>query len=247
MVLEEYKNVGETTSSFSKRLSQKYGEKVAICGKLDPLAHGSVIILLGNETKLMNKYLSHDKCYRFLIGFSFSTDTDDLMGMPLAMSTTTPSSNIDIDKEIYKYCLLRTQPFHHFSAINIIKNGIRKPLHYWYRKGELQNEDIPVKEVTVYNILKCENVVIEDILEYTRDKLSTIGEKDKEIFRVPEILDNLSRSLSGHSQSKIQRSLECNQYIIHVSSGFYIRMIAKYLRETFSINACIIDIERLSN
>ena len=46
----DYKEIGETTKEFSDRIKDKYNAtKVAICGKLDPMAKGKVRLLQLNK------------------------------------------------------------------------------------------------------------------------------------------------------------------------------------------------------
>jgi len=81
MELLVYKKVGETTAELSRRVKQENGaRKVAICGKLDPMARGLTRVLTDEKTKLMSIYLTNNKTYEFKLVFDIKTDTDDIMG-----------------------------------------------------------------------------------------------------------------------------------------------------------------------
>lgn len=250
MPLSIYKNIGETTGEFSKRIVKMIGcKKVAICGKLDPLAHGYTNILVDDECSKMSDYLTTDKTYRFIIGTGWMTDTDDLMGLP-----SVSCQDIDqhqhlgyeyhndpqyIDSCIHDYCNhIDTQPFHHFSAINIVKNSIRKPLHYWYLSNMLLPEDIPKKKVFVRELSQPQIITINDYKQYVINKLSLVKGNN---FRQSEIIKHYNDLHDRH----FQQSLHI-EYTITVSSGFYIRMIAKELNEKYGTCIHITDIERLS-
>ena len=243
----EYKNVGETTGDFSQRLYKKYNNKIAICGKLDPMAHGLVIILVGDNTKLMPQYLTSIKVYKFTICTKLSTDSDDIMGIPF-VNESHPINNIKtlneqgVDDLIYNYCLNTIQPFHHFSAINITKNNIRKPLHYWYLREQLTDNDIPTKVVNVYDIIKCPDIIISNYYDYVLDKLNSIKPQHFDTFRLNEIIEKYKEY-----EYILNQPTSLRQYIITVSSGFYIRMISKFLRVHCNINCHISDIERLNS
>jgi tRNA pseudouridine55 synthase len=55
-------------------------KQVGHAGTLDPLATGVLVILLGQATKLFNKFSAFDKSYVATIKFGLTTDTADIRG-----------------------------------------------------------------------------------------------------------------------------------------------------------------------
>lgn len=55
-------------------------KQVGHAGTLDPLATGVLVILVGEATKLFNKFSSFDKAYIATIKFGITTDTADIRG-----------------------------------------------------------------------------------------------------------------------------------------------------------------------
>ena len=55
-------------------------KKITYAGRLDPLAHGLLLLLVGEETKNRNAYLSLRKIYEFEMILGFETDTYDILG-----------------------------------------------------------------------------------------------------------------------------------------------------------------------
>jgi len=55
-------------------------KQVGHAGTLDPLATGVLVILLGQATKLFNKFSAFDKAYVATIKFGITTDTADIRG-----------------------------------------------------------------------------------------------------------------------------------------------------------------------
>ena len=49
-----------------------------------------------------------------------------------------------VENLVYK----NKQQFHHYSAIRLNKNGLNKPLWYWYKQNNLNDSEIPEKIVT---------------------------------------------------------------------------------------------------
>lgn len=83
-VLTLYKNRGETPleclERFKKDNPEYRDEKMTYAGRLDPLAEGLLLVLVGEECKNKEKYLGLDKEYEVDILFGFSTDTYDILG-----------------------------------------------------------------------------------------------------------------------------------------------------------------------
>ena len=57
--------------------------RVGHAGTLDPMATGVLVILLGNSTKLFDKFVAFDKTYRATLRLGIKTATADIMGQVL--------------------------------------------------------------------------------------------------------------------------------------------------------------------
>jgi tRNA pseudouridine55 synthase len=57
--------------------------RVGHAGTLDPMATGVLVILLGNSTKLFDKFVAFDKTYRATLRLGLKTTTADIMGQVL--------------------------------------------------------------------------------------------------------------------------------------------------------------------
>ena len=66
--------------------------RVGHAGTLDPMATGVLVILLGNSTKLFDKFVAFDKTYRATLRLGLKTTTADIMGQTLSER---PYSGID--------------------------------------------------------------------------------------------------------------------------------------------------------
>jgi tRNA pseudouridine55 synthase len=75
--------------------------RVGHAGTLDPMATGVLVILLGNSTKLFDKFVAFDKTYRATLRLGIKTTTADIMGQVLLER---PYAGIDIEKvkEVFK-------------------------------------------------------------------------------------------------------------------------------------------------
>ena len=132
MELNVYKQIGETTAELSSRIKKQYNaKKVAVCGKLDPMARGLTKVLLDDKTKLMEKYLTNDKTYEFKIVFNIKTDTDDIMGLIVDYDKLEDEDISSYIRYIDEILNKDQQHFHPFSAIKVKIDDRRQSLHQW--------------------------------------------------------------------------------------------------------------------
>ena len=100
-------------NQYKKNLNKK---KVCICGKLDPMAEGQLLLLFDNDCKNMNKHLIHDKTYVFKILWGFSTDTDDTFGLinKIHNINNVNINNTYINKHLKEFIGVYNQKFHKY-------------------------------------------------------------------------------------------------------------------------------------
>ena len=176
----------QIANSYKKLYNKK---KVVICGKLDPMASGELLLLFDNECKMMNSYLDKYKIYRWKIVWGLSTDTSD----PLGLITDTIDITIDEDKiieELQQFVSNQShQSFHKYSAICLTnKDGERKPLWRWTKENRLDEIIIPKKAVDVKYIKMLNTEVVEDITlkKYILSNLEKIS-GDNKTERISEL------------------------------------------------------------
>jgi len=248
MELNVYKKIGETTAELSSRIKKQYNaKKVAVCGKLDPMARGLTKVLLDDKTKLMEKYLTNNKTYEFKIVFNVKTDTDDIMGLivdynKLGDKEEDISSYINYIDEILNK---DEQHFHPFSAIKVKIDDRRQSLHQWTQERKISIEDLPIKNVKVISkeYGNMQKLTVEKYITNVLNRLSTISDQQKTTFRVPDIHSQWINFANETGISNKDKLLIL-PVKLRVSSGFYIRMIPYYLKELFNINSHIYDIHR---
>lgn len=248
MELLVYKKVGETTAELSRRVKQeKNARKVAICGKLDPMARGLTRVLTDEKTKLMSTYLTNNKTYEFKLVFDIKTDTDDIMGRITSYnhSQETIGRITEYKSYINEICQYEEQHFHPFSAIKLTIDGKRQSLHQWTKERNMNLTNLPKKKVTVLEkeIGDIQTINFASYKSNIDDRLSKISKSHKSTFRVHEI-QNCWNKFVGISSSMDMKHLVILPIKLRVSSGFYIRMLPYYLKEIYDVNSHIYDIHR---
>ncbi len=106
------KKEGETPLQALERLrssNSKYKDaKMTYAGRLDPMASGLLIILIGDEVKNKEKYLKLNKEYEFEVLFGFATDTYDILGKVVK------NGSPDVSEKLIK------QNLKHWMELNVI-------------------------------------------------------------------------------------------------------------------------------
>ncbi len=92
------KEVGETPLQALERLRASdpslAGVAMTYAGRLDPMAEGKLLILIGEECKRKDLYNALDKEYEFELLFGFETDTGDLLGLAERAGTDTDENAV---------------------------------------------------------------------------------------------------------------------------------------------------------
>jgi tRNA U55 pseudouridine synthase TruB len=109
-ILFLHKEIGETPlqvlDNFKKDNKNYSDIKMAYAGRLDPLASGKLLVLVGNECKKRDKYLSLDKEYIFEILLDFKSDSQDVLGIPIFSDKSHQKTTENIikikDKKFFK-------------------------------------------------------------------------------------------------------------------------------------------------
>ena len=190
-------------------------EKVSFAGRLDPMAYGMMILLVGDECKNQNLYCNKSKIYEFSVLYGFSSDTLDILGL----SQRIENVNIDFKTFIGKY----HQSYPIYSSKTLTIDGKTKPLWWWYKNKLLDLSLIPKKEVEIYKFEKIgeefkNNNEVKDLI---CKRISKLSEKSKKQLRYDEIRKNWENILKENSKFKIGKVRAT------VSSGTYIRKICE--------------------
>lgn len=215
--------------------------KVCFAGRLDPMAHGKMILLVKEECKLMNHYCNLNKTYEFVVLFGARTDTYDLLGKILE-SNFEKSFSKELDLDLFRGKL--SQEYPPYSSIIIRHNEERRPLWEWTNLGKLSEIQIPKKEVEIFSLEEIDcNIYLgnsNELLEYILKNINLLSESNLEKFRVHEIIKLWKDKLDN-----LQFEPIIKKFRARVSSGTYIRSLTNRIGETTGSGAITLDIERI--
>lgn len=222
------------TTIANEKKNELNKKKVCICGKLDPMARGELLLLFDEECKNMNLFINKRKVYQWQILWGLKTDTEDTLGVLLENKKIELDLNL-VNNSIKKYIGTYKQNYHHYSSIHVKnKNNERKALWEWSLLKRLNEVIIPNKVVNVSYIkllkteIKCFNSLKKNII----DNISNI----KGNFRQNQIIEQW-KSFSNDN-------FYISTFEADVSSGFYIRELIKQIGKDTNYLGIALDINR---
>ncbi len=214
-----YKEIGISPLDLINKIRDSYpelrNEKMAYAGRLDPLAEGIVLIVVGKELEKFDSYLNLDKEYEAKILLGFSSDTYDILGISEREDSTKEEEAPQILEKFTGKFSFSLPPFSSYK----IKG---KPLFWWALEGKLNDIEIPKKEVDIYSveIIKAEWVDEKSLKKEIVKKIEMI----KGDFRQKEIIERWENILKKEEKKHLIVRVK-----ISCSSGSYIRSVADAL------------------
>ena len=231
------KQIGETPLEALERFRATRPEfkdlPMTYAGRLDPMAEGKLIILVGEECKNENKdtYMGLDKEYEVEVVFGISTNTFDMLGIAEITDVGHPT-NATIDLDVSPYIGTFRQIYPPYSSKTV--NG--RQLHELARADELP-EEMPTKEVEIYSIeLLGKSKVNADQL---KSRILNNIDKVTGDFRQKKIKERWNEVLSDQS-----RLFEVIKMRVKCSSGTYMRSLADRMGQDRGVGAFALSIKR---
>ncbi len=229
------KKVGETPLGAMEAWRVRTGipttVPLAYAGRLDPMASGMLLILVGETCKRQENFHALDKAYTFAVLFGVGSDTSDVLGR---LDTTSPKelTRATIEEKLPELTGAITVPYPVFSAKTV--RGI--PLHTWAVTGRLDEIEIPTATTTIYSLTLIEHTTLsrQEIRDQARQKIDTI----------PPVTD--ARKAAGNDFRRVDVRRDWDEFAslgrpsdlfsiatFHclASSGTYMRSLATLLAE----------------
>ncbi len=233
------KPVGETPLECLKRFkiyNPEYKDlPMTYAGRLDPMAEGLLLLLVGEECKKKGDYLYLPKEYEIEVLFGFETDTQDVLGLCRAV--------LHKEKVMFRTALHITEII---NALETVKNLPQKypayssktfegkPLWQWAREGEEKEVESNAK-ITNIEFLEQREINGIELLKNISERISKVTGN----FRQKEILDLWSEKIIPNENYKII-SLRVNS-----TGGAYMRVLASEIGKKLGIPSLAYSIKRI--
>lgn len=218
------------------------GQKMGYAGRLDPMAEGLLLVMVGEECKNREKYQRLDKEYVIDVLFGICTDSYDLLGVPIKKEILPDLVQIFTDMEQTREAKIIEgligrfkQEYPPYSAARI--NG--EKLYKLAREKRLDYAKLPEKEVEIYDLQLLDKYFISsselENLVIKRIGLVKGNFRQKEILTLWEEFFHKNR-IDNFPVIKIK---------VSCSSGTYMRSIANDLGTKVKVGALALNIKRM--
>ncbi len=260
MILNLYKNKGETPLEALNRLREKMPEYkdsvLSYAGRLDPMAEGVLLVLVDEENKNRAAYLNHDKEYTIQVLFGIETDTYDLLGKVVKVAPenkmqeflSSKDKKDQINRALIKYSGMFFQKYPAYSSKTVDGKALFEHSREQDEEKSVSSLIIPKKEVIVYKneLISIKKISAKHLLNYIHETIALI----KGDFRQKEILNLWDEHLSNSKESNTDNNSPKNKEFllaeinISCSTGTYMRSIAHDLGKDLEIGALAFSIIR---
>lgn len=243
-----HKERGETPLEAIGRLQAERPElaslPAAYAGRLDPMAEGKLLVLLGDECKRQEAYTGLDKEYIVEVLLDFATDTGDALGLPSYASRETHPSRRAARAALAALTGTHIVPYPAFSS----KTVAGKPLFLYALEGALGTIDIPEHDETIHAIKllfrkRVPGALLRDRLDELLAVVPRSDEPSKELgadFRQDVIRAGWRTLLT----SIPEREFTVLRLRVACASGTYMRTLAERLGALLDTSALALTIRR---
>jgi len=213
-------------------------------GRLDPMASGKLLVLLGDECKKQKAYTGLDKAYEIEILLDAGSDTGDALGL-----ITYSGQETHVDTRVLSAILSKERGTHE-RAYPIFSSKTVKgtPLFLHTLRGTLQDIEIPTHAETIYTIRKrnVRSISTGELrarIEAFLAKVPTSTEPSKELgadFRIEQVRtcwENFFVQTGDRKFVVLTLSVTCG-------SGAYMRSLAGRIGEALGSKGLALSIHR---
>lgn len=213
-------------------------------GRLDPMAEGALLVLLGDECKQQKKYHGLDKTYEIEVLLDISTDTGDVLGLPTFSDISSHPTRKEVRDALKKEVGTHTVPYPAFSS----KPVAGKPLFQYALEGTLNTIDVPTHTEHIYTIklLRVDTVSKESLQKHIQDSLAlapTSNDPRKTLgadFR-QETIRTAWETAFTHTPSRTYTVLTLR---VTAGSGTYMRTLAERISKSLGTCGMALSIKR---
>lgn len=241
-----HKKVGETplqALEVWRRTHPRYTQVPAsYAGRLDPMASGALLVLLGDECKRQKDYTKLDKEYDVEVLLDVGSDTGDILGITTAREYETQVSPRALERILEKERGTHARQYPVYSS----KTVAGKPLFLYALEGTLATIEVPAHEETIYHVQKRGSYQLStsELLARITSLLAlapTSDEPSKALgadFRIHAVRNAwTSVLLTERSYTVLKLRVRCG-------SGTYMRSLAARIGKALGTDALALSIHR---
>ncbi len=233
-----FKPAGKTpldmVKHFKKLEKDCANETVSYAGRLDPMADGVLILLVGGENKKRSTHEKLEKVYESEIVLGITTDSHDALGIIGRVSEKYSINDREIVESLGNFLGESFQNFPSYSSKTV--NG--KPLFWWARNNRISEISIPKKKIKISKIQLMEIRVVggKDLADLALQKIDKVfGD-----FRQDEIKGSWEKFKKRNGREEFS----VVKIVVECSGGTYIRQLAFDIGKALGIGGFALSITR---
>lgn len=209
--------------------------KLSYAGRLDPMAEGLLLVLVGDENNNRDKFLGLHKEYEVEILFGVETDTYDILGIASIGDNSVEISEDLLVQKLSKFIGKINLPYPPYSSKPV--NGM--PLFEWARNERLDeivmpNQDSQINAIELIELYKIEKDKLE---KYILDSIQKVNGD----FRQDKIKQNWEKLFKDNNQIS---EFPVVKIKVFCESGAYMRSVAYELGRMMKTGAIALSIKR---
>ncbi len=243
-VLVVRKEIGETPLEVIERVRGQMqidaSVRMAYAGRLDPMADGALLLLVGDACDRRKEFEGLDKEYEFALLLGVETDTYDVMGVVQTDEFRVgelASCGLDqVQAQLKSFVGHFEQEYPPYSSARVGGH----PLFWWARAGRLDEIVLPTHTVTVTQATLTgeDEASLQSVVQTVTERVRRVARGD---FRQDAVIASWEQFLA-RSQPDIQLPIYTIQTTC--SSGTYVRSICHTIGRRLGCGAIAYRITR---
>jgi tRNA pseudouridine55 synthase len=219
---------------YARQAGVAHGSKLGYAGRLDPMADGVLLALIGPTNRAQRYLIGLDKRYRFSALLGVTTDTYDVLGLPQLGGDLESITEDDLTEASSRLLGRIEQPFPPYSAAQVKGH----PLFWWARQGRLDEIAIPTMErfITSLDIKSIDRVSADSVSSKIHDDLTLITGDFRQV-QIRDAWNALFRKSGMPYFLVVELEMSC-------SSGTYVRSIVHELGRRLGCGATTLSLTR---
>jgi tRNA pseudouridine55 synthase len=213
-------------------------------GRLDPMAEGKLMVLLGDECKKQKRYTKLDKEYEIEVLLDLATDTGDVLGLPTYSGQETSPDRQRLRRFLRAVSGRHRVPYPSFSSKPV--NG--KPLFLYALEGTLDTIQIPVHEEVIYTakLISLDTLPKQQVEKHITDSLSHVPRSDEpsKALGADFRQDVIRAGWRTLFEAMPERSFTVLRLRVACASGTYMRSLAERIGSELQTPALALSIKR---
>lgn len=213
-------------------------------GRLDPMASGKLLVLLGEECKRQDEYKGLDKEYEIEVLLDIGSDTGDALGLATYSGKETRVDEGTLSRVLRSERRRHIRAYPRFSSRPV--NG--KPLFLHALEGTIDTIQIPEHEERIYSIdlLGIKYLQSAELHARIEDFLSRVPKSDDpgkalgRDFRINDVRAKWNEIFA----ELLQREFSVLTLRVSCGSGTYMRSLAGRIGSALGTNALALSIYR---